>query len=657
MASISSVTLQTLTVRKDTSQGSGLILELQRQSGQSSLCLAGVLGGTISTATLTQLATEQPDSKLTYDSPDATLTVVHTNPGNTPGFHRYDVTWLAKTSGKPSAFKETFDLEGAHWYGLTQRREHTWPLEKWEIKLQPFVASDSFQKNGYGGVLEPYLLTSKGVAILLDSDNPLFLGVNQGGSKKVVCQAQYSSPYRNPDKQPLRLKYSIFQADTVRSVHQLVYASNAIPRPVEIPCERVFREPIWTTWAKYKTKISQTTVMEFAKEIKRQGFPACQIEIDDDWTPAYGDMEFDPKKFPDPKSMVAEVNALGYRVTLWVHPFASPVSRASRAHGDYWMKSPLGGFSTWWNGLGRCLDVTHPQARDWYKQSLGRLREQYGVSSFKFDAGESNWFPSGYRTQVDLASPNQYTQTWAQLGYDLDTEVRCQEVRVGYRTQNLPLWVRMMDKDSRWGHVNGLRTLIPHALTFSLLGYPFVLPDMVGGNAYKTTYPSKELFIRWLQANVFLPCIQFSICPWDYDEETVTLARDLVSLHHKHSDLFIRLGRECCQTGEPILRPLWWIAPTDLWAQATDSQFLVGNRLLVAPVLEEGAVSRDIYLPFGRWRDEVKQEEVDAGEGRWLREYPAGLDTLPHFTLLSDLPNLTLSLGTDSKPQTDTQSG
>lgn len=52
----------------------------------------------------------------------------------------------------------------------------------------------------------------------------------------------------------------------------------------------------------------------------------------------------------------------------------------------------------------------------------------------------------------------------------------------------------------------------------SLVGYPFILPDMIGGNAYGET-PSKELFIRWAQANALLPAMQFSLLPWDYDQE------------------------------------------------------------------------------------------------------------------------------------------
>lgn len=51
-----------------------------------------------------------------------------------------------------------------------------------------------------------------------------------------------------------------------------------------------------------------------------------------------------------------------------------------------------------------------------------------------------------------------------------------------------------------------------------LSGYPFILPDMIGGNAYGEK-PSKELFIRWVQVNALLPAMQFSLLPWDFDEE------------------------------------------------------------------------------------------------------------------------------------------
>ena len=76
----------------------------------------------------------------------------------------------------------------------------------------------------------------------------------------------------------------------------------------------------------------------------------------------------------------------------------------------------------------------------------------------------------------------------------------------------------MFDKDSRWGYDNGLKSVITTLLHFAVLGYPFVLPDMIGGNAYGDK-PSAELYVRWMQANAFMPSVQFSIVPWDYSPE------------------------------------------------------------------------------------------------------------------------------------------
>lgn len=79
----------------------------------------------------------------------------------------------------------------------------------------------------------------------------------------------------------------------------------------------------------------------------------------------------------------------------------------------------------------------------------------------------------------------------------------------------------MWDKDSRWGYDNGLKSMIPSLLQFSIAGYPFVLPDMIGGNAYAGEIPSKELYIRWMQANIFMPAVQFSLVPWKFDAEVI----------------------------------------------------------------------------------------------------------------------------------------
>ena len=103
----------------------------------------------------------------------------------------------------------------------------------------------------------------------------------------------------------------------------------------------------------------------------------------------------------------------------------------------------------------------------------------------------------------------------------------------------------------------------------------------------------------------------------------------MCELHEKWADMMIYLARESVRTGAPIIRPLWWADPDNEDAQTIDSQFLVGDELLVAPILEKGATTRNVYLPSGTWRDENTGKDLVGG--RWYYGYPAKLADLPHF--------------------------
>ena len=85
-------------------------------------------------------------------------------------------------------------------------------------------------------------------------------------------------------------------------------------------------------------------------------------------------------------------------------------------------------------------------------------------------------------------------------------------------------------------------------------------------------------------------------------------------------------------TGAPIIRPLWWLDPEDKASLESDSQFLVGDSLLVAPILEPGARSRDIYLPEGNWEDVINGVTVKGR--RWLWKFKAELNQCPTFRKL-----------------------
>jgi len=114
-------------------------------------------------------------------------------------------------------------------------------------------------------------------------------------------------------------------------------------------------------------------------------------------------------------------------------------------------------------------------------------------------------------------------------------------------------------------------------LQMSLSGYPFVLPDMIGGNGYgqngldQSQRPEMELYLRWLQANVFMPSMQFSFTPWQYeDDQVLEHVKEMVELHEDYADLITTLALNAGFNGEPINRPIWWVDADDETALSVD---------------------------------------------------------------------------------------
>ncbi|XP_020822569.1 myogenesis-regulating glycosidase [Phascolarctos cinereus] len=559
----------------------------------------------------------------------------------------YRVRWeeLAPT---PSV-EHTMFLGDVHWYGGAEMRTQHWPIQLAGLQApQPFVTSDVYSSRAaFGGILERYWLSSKAVAIKVNDSVPFHLGWNATG-RSLLLQARYhDTSYKPPaGREPLpELSYRVCVGSDVTSIHKYM-VRRYFNKPSKVPAREAFRDPIWSTWALYGRAVDQDKVLRFAEKIRKYRFNCSYLEIDDMYTPAYGDFTFDEAKFPNATEMFRKLQEAGLRVTLWVHPF---VNYNSSSFGEgvergLFVREPTGRLPAlvrWWNGIGAVLDFTNPAAREWFQGHLRRLRTQYSISSFKFDAGEVSYLPRDFSTFRLLADPNLWSRRYTEMALPFFSLA---EVRVGYQSQNISCFFRLIDRDSVWGHELGLRSLIPAVLTISMLGYPFILPDLIGGNAVpgntageggrNTGIPERELYVRWLEVAACMPAMQFSIPPWLYDQEVVEIARKFAALRAELvAPLLLELAGEVIDTGDPIVRPLWWIAPGDEAAHRVDSQFLIGDTLLVAPVLEPGKQERDVYLPAGKWRSYKGELFVKAPI--LLTDYPVDLDEVAYFTWVS----------------------
>lgn len=457
----------------------------------------------------------------------------------------------------------------------------------------------------------------------------------------------------------LSLRITMCATDNAAEACKMALKTHTPPR--QAPAREVLSAPIWTTWARYKTKVDQIKVLKYAREIADRGLPRSVMEIDDRWQTAYGELSFDERKFPDARRMVDELHDLGFKVTVWVHPFVEEKSSAYRegaARGYFvgsdaaganssgfmgWLRGPAvppvipvapggsaPGFFAWWNQPPvAALDVTNPEAVEWFVGRLKGLQAATGIDGFKFDAGEPCFLPRDPQTHVPLVTPADYTRLYVKnVAGQFAGGVS--EVRTGHMTQDVALLTRMGDRFSTWDAGNGLRSLIPTLLTSGVLGYPFCLPDLVGGNRYFGAAPDAELLVRWTQASVLMPTLQFSIPPWDLDIEAERMVTGALDVRKRMEGLLLSLAEEAAHTLTPICRPLWMLAPHDEQTYEIHDQFALGEDVIVAPVVHKGAKKRDVYLTDGIWRD-VKNPGTLVEGGRWLRGLAAPLDHLPVF--------------------------
>lgn len=525
------------------------------------------------------------------------------------------------------------NVGNTHWYGGPEDRHQYWPIERQVFTNYSYLTKEDHN----AGIAERYWLNSDGRFFYVEDETPLFIEQNSKGYENKLCfSALRSFPY-DVRMSKSSFIYHIGVANNAKIAH--MYAvKNILGHPNEYPDERMVQYPIWSTWALYKTEIDDSVVRQFADKIKSTGFENSQLEIDDDWEDCYGALTFRKSKFPNIKKLTDDLKANGFRVTLWIHPFINTncesIYKEALSKGYLVLDHNNNPATQWWNsktGEAAYIDFTKTEAQKWFSQRLRRLQTEDGIDSFKFDAGESSWVPDDPVLNASTSfSPSQITRDYVRTVGAFGPMV---EVRSGQGTQELPIFVRMIDKDSEWKWENGLVTLITTLLQMNLNGYPFVLPDMIGGNGYNNKPPSKELFLRWLQANVFMPSLQFSYVPWNFDNETIEISKKFTKLHSDYTNKIIERFKVATTTGEPVNTPLWWADPEDTTAQGIFDQFMLGDDIVAAPVVEPDATKRDIYLPKGTWRD-GNTDATYIGP-TWLMDHNAPLDILPFFVKIN----------------------
>ncbi len=371
-----------------------------------------------------------------------------------------------------------------------------------------------------------------------------------------------------------------------------------------IPNTKFFETPQYNTWIELMYDQNQKQILEYAHTMLEGGMPAGVLMIDEGWAQDYGVYDFDAAKFSDPKAMIAELHSLGYKVMLWVTPMISPDSNCFRElrKTDLLLQDANGEIAIrkWWNGYSCVLDFSNPATCDWFRGKLQYLMDTYGVDGFKFDCGDYYLYRADDKAHIVQEAPA-HNRSFVEFcsGYTFN------ELRNVWNCSGMPIVCRLQDKMPAWDK-SGLATLLPNMLTQGLLGYFYGCPDMIGGGNYggflKGYQTDEEMYLRWLGASILCPMMQFSISPKRVlSAESYEKVCTLVDIRNKYLDKIIQLAENASRTGEPVMRLMEYVFPGCGYEKVTD-QFLLGEDILVAPILEKGAISRKVYIPEGVWK-------------------------------------------------------
>ncbi len=414
--------------------------------------------------------------------------------------------------------------------------------------------------------------------------------------------------------------------------------SGRIPHPLS------FTAPQYNSWIDVRKYPTQKKTLQYAQSILDAGFSPGVLMIDDFWYKNCGQWQWDPEAFPQPKEMVNQLHQWGFLVMLWICPWVTSDNRQFEflERKGYLIKHaemPLGDdqengqsienwavIQKWWNGFSAVLDLSNPAAMAWFQGELDALVENYGIDGFKFDGGDPfRYMPDHISNQP--RTPNGHCEDFARVGLKYDLS----EYRACWKLGGQHLLQRVRDKAHLWG-VGGLADTIPTSLAQGIVGYPYTCPDMVGGGeiTYDIKHLDQELFVRWAQSGTFFPVIQYSLLPNRVlDKEHLRLCMDMIELRKRMGPELLTLAQESARTGEPIMRYMAYNFPEAGLEEALD-QFMLGEKYLIAPVLQKGQTRRLVRFPSGKW----KGDDGSVVQGPVEQEVDAPLARLPWYTRL-----------------------
>lgn len=520
--------------------------------------------------------------------------------------------------------------EGDHFYGAGERG-HRLTLNGSELMMwnrANYGYTDGDDRISQANICIPYLVSDNGYGLLIDDYAKARLTV---GNDTIL--------YRTISTKPLSYYFINGDGTLAGATNSFAELTGHQPLP-----------PFWTLGyitSKYGYH-NQKEAYGAIDSLKQRDYPVDGMVLDLYWYGVETDMgrlEWDKEKWPDHKKMLSDMNDKGIHIV----PIHQPYINKTGAMDNYTLLDNKGLLTkdgegktkdvTTWVGEAGMFDISNPATRDWMWQRMKPLTAE-GLSGWWGDLGEPEVHPLEIvHANGETAEEyhNVYGNEWSKMIYeglrkdfpDMRPMLMMRGGTTGLQRYGVFPWTS--DVSRSWGGLQAQNKLL---LSSSLSGLGYMSND-VGGFAVDPENPyDPELYVRWIQAGTFSPILRTHAQdrpePYHYPDQE-SIIKKFIRMRYEWLPYNYTLAYENAVYGMPLMRTLNFHGDNEDKAKYADisDEYLWGQSILVAPVMQQGARSRKVVFPEGKWIDWNNPSKTYRGGTEATVAAP--LSTLPLF--------------------------
>ncbi len=435
----------------------------------------------------------------------------------------------------------------------------------------------------------PFYLSNRKYGLFVDNPGKVSFEV---GSEK-VSRVQFSVPGEE-------MSYSVVGGENLKAI-----LNTYTDLTGKAPLVPDWSYGLWLSTS-FTTDYDEKTVLEFVDGMAERNIPLSVFHFDCRWMKEleWCNFDWDKSKFPDPEGLLKRLHDRGLKICVWINSYIgqkSPLFEEGAKNG-YFIKNEDGSVWQWdrWQAGMAIVDFTNPEATKWYQGYLKKLVAM-GVDCFKTDFGER--IPTEGVKYYDGSDPelmhNYYTYLYNKAVYDVLVETKGADEAILFARsatvggQQFPV---------HWGgdcssNYPSMAESLRAGLSFGMSGFGYWSHDIAGFE----DQASPDLYKRWTQFGLLSSHSRYHgstayKVPWLYGDEAVDVAREFTELKLQLKPYLLKMAQETHETGVPMMRAMVLEFPDDPTCEDIDTQYMLGDDLLVAPVFREDGVAR-FYVP------------------------------------------------------------